>query len=123
MSLSWTRPKSVEFPKVYLRFETTDRENDGSYSKYHIEDLQENRFDEVISIMKYKHLNDEPMYSSKRIREDPTSFQEMATNWTNMLKQCISIVCFKEGSDDIIAVSWILFKLKSHLLIIDFVSK
>jgi uncharacterized protein (DUF2344 family) len=72
---------------------------------YQIEDLQEDRYDEVIVIMKDKHLVDEPMYSSKGVREDPQSLNEMIENWRNMLKQNISLVCFEEGSNEIVAVN------------------
>lgn len=55
--------------------------------------------------MKDKHLLDEPMYLSKGCKDDLISFQEMVGNWTNMLNQHVSLVCFEEGSDEIVAVN------------------
>jgi len=104
MPFSWRRPQSVEFPLSYLKFSALDS---GGFENatYTVQDLSRDRYEEVVGIMKDKHLVDEPMYSSKGIREDPTSFNEMVSNWKNMLEQNISIVCYKENSDEIIAVN------------------
>lgn len=102
MPFSWVRPETVQFPLAYSNFRALGL---NSEVIYRIEDLPASRFEDVIEIMKEKHLCDEPMYSSKGIREDPTSFQEMITNWKNMLEQRISIVCYQEGSEEIVAVN------------------
>lgn len=72
---------------------------------FRIEDLQSDRFEDVLAIMKDKHLLDEPMYSSKGVRDEPDSLSEMVENWSNMLHQYISLVCYKEGSEEIIALN------------------
>ena len=104
MPFSWRRLKSLNFPLIYSKFNSLDS---SGFKKvvYRIEDLKSDRFEEVISIMKNKHLAEEPMYSSKGIPNEPTSLQEMINNWTNMLDQGISLVCFEEGSDEIVAVN------------------
>lgn len=94
----------MEFPLSYLKFSALDSSGFENVT-YTIQDLTRDRYEEVVGIMKDKHLVDEPMYSSKGIREDPTSFSEMISNWRNMLEQNISIVCYKENSDEIIAVN------------------
>lgn len=104
MPFSWQRPSCVEFPLIYLKFRALAL-NGKNEVNYTIEDLQRDRFGEVLEIMKDKHLIDEPMYSSKGVRDDPDSFQEMIDNWTNMLEQGISLVCFEEGSSEIVAVN------------------
>lgn len=104
MPFSWVRPATVEFPLVFGQFQAFGIDNVKTVA-YRIVDLPESRFEDVIEIMKDKHLCDEPMYSSKGIRDDPTSFQEMIANWRNMLQQRISIVCFREDSDEIVAVN------------------
>lgn len=104
MSFIWTRPKNLSFPLSYLKFSAKD--SDGlTLKEYRIEDLKRNRFEEVLEIMKEKHLVDEPMYSSKGILSDPVSYREMIENWKKMLDQNISLVCFKDGSDEIVAVN------------------
>lgn len=104
MPFTWIRPEALEFPLTYLNFETLDS-NGEDQVKYRVEDLPENRFKDVISLMRDKHLVDEPMYSSKRVLDCPQSISEMIENWKNMLRQNISLVCYKEGSDEIIAVN------------------
>lgn len=91
------------FPEVIRTFEVPAR--DGDRKKYRLEILQADRFEEVLDIMKDKHLLDEPMYSSKGVRHEPVSLQEMIGNWKNMLAQNISLICFEEGSTDIVAVN------------------
>jgi hypothetical protein len=104
MGFLWRRPADVDFPLVHLNFSSLD--SDGIHQvNYRVEDLQSDRFEDVLDIMKEKHLLDEPMYSSKGCRDEPDSLREMISNWSNILHQFISLVCFKEGSDEIIAVN------------------
>lgn len=105
MPYSWTRPNSVEFPKVYSKFQVQGFEIDESIQLV-IQDVEENRFEEVINIMKDKHILEEPMYSSKGVKECQNSLSEMVGNWRNMLNQKVSLVCYEEGDNErIIAVN------------------
>lgn len=72
-----------------------------------IADVEESRFDEVINIMRDKHLVEESMYSSKGVRDCPVSLSEMTCNWRNMLNQRVSLVCYAKDdvSKSIIAVN------------------
>jgi hypothetical protein len=105
MVYSWTRPANVEFPITYSRFQALDCESDERLVEYRIEDLQEERFEDAVNIIRDKHLIDEPMKSSKGVRDCPISVQEMIENLWSMLRQNISLVCYKEGSDEIVAVN------------------
>lgn len=102
MVFIWKRSVIEKFSLIYHEFSLS---NNGEQKKYRIEDLQRDRFEEVLKLMREKHLIDEPMYSSKGVRDDPVSFQEMTENWQNMLNQKISLVCFEEESDSIIAIN------------------
>lgn len=104
MPFAWKRSESVDFPKTYLKFQALDSDGE-SQVQYCVEDLQQCRFKDVISIMSCKHLKDEPVYSSKGVLDCPLSLQEMIENWNNTLQQGISLVCYKEGSDEIVAVN------------------
>ena len=104
MPYTWTRPENLDFPLTYLNFQSQDEEVEYIVN-YRVEDLQENRFDEVLSILSDLHLQEESMYSSKKVVECPQSMREMIENWKNMLRQKISLVCYKEGSDEIVAVN------------------
>lgn len=105
MLYSWSRPDSVDFPMTYTRFQALDCESDERLVEYRIEDLQESRFQDAVNIIRDKHLVDEPMKSSKGVRDCPISVQEMIDNLHNMLRQNISLVCYKDGSDEIVAVN------------------
>ena len=94
----------MDFPLTYLNFTSRD-DGDENFVNYRIEDLQEDRFDEVIGILSGLHLREEPMYSSKKVLECSQSMKEMTDNWKNMLEQKVSLVCYKEGSDEIVAVN------------------
>ena len=102
---SWTRPDSIEFPLTYSRFQALDCDSEHELVEYRIEDLQEHRFEDAVNIIKDKHLIDEPMKSSKGVRDCPISVLEMTENLWNMLKQNISLVCYKAESDEIVAVN------------------
>lgn len=73
--------------------------------EYTIQDLPEDRFEDAVAIIKDKHLIDEPMKSSKGVRDCPVSVQEMVDYLRDLLQQKISLVCYKEGSDEIVAVN------------------
>lgn len=105
MEYSWTRPENVGFPLTYSRFQALDCLNEERLVEYRIEDLQESRFEDAVNIIRDKHLIDEPMKSSKGVRDCPISVQEMTDNLWSMLRQNISLVCYKEGSDEIVAVN------------------
>lgn len=102
---SWTRPENVPFPQTYSRFQALDCDSEHDLVEYRIEDLQEQRFEDAVNIIREKHLIDEPMKSSKGVRDCPISVQEMTENLWNMLRQNISLVCFKADSDEIVAVN------------------
>lgn len=94
----------MKFPQVFREFEARDRHGDAKV-KFRIEDLQSDRFAEALDVMRDKHILDEPMYSSKGCRNDPDSLREMTENWRNMLEQKISLVCYEDGSEEIVAVN------------------
>lgn len=106
MPFSWIRSESVEFPKIYSEFQVQDHEDEEVITLV-IQDLETSSFDEVIEIMKDKHILEEPMYSSKGVRDCPVSLGEMIGNWRNMLNQKVSLVCYKKDDDNksIIAVN------------------
>lgn len=107
MIYSWTRPEQVDYPVIYAKFHALDSEDGGQEDliEYRIQDLTEDRFEDAVAIIKDKHLIDEPMKSSKGVRDCPVSVQEMVEYLRNLLQQKISLVCFKEGSDEIVAVN------------------
>lgn len=65
ISLKWTRPESVEYPKVWHRFMARDLDNDNMV-EYRIEDLSIERANEAIQHMKENFLRDEPITEALR---------------------------------------------------------
>lgn len=41
----------------------------------------------------------------KRIRDEPVSFREITEKWWDCLRQRVSLVCFKQGSDEIVGLN------------------
>lgn len=105
MVYSWTRPKTAMYPMTYASFQALDCGENGNMIDYTIQDLPEDRFEDAVAIIKDKHLIDEPMKSSKGVRDCPVSVQEMVDYLRDLLQQKISLVCYKEGSDEIVAVN------------------
>jgi hypothetical protein len=105
MIYSWTRPEDVAYPITYATFHALDIDEIGELVEYRIQDLPEERFEDAVAIIKDKHLIDEPMKSSKGVRDCPVSVQEMVEYLRSYLQQKISLVCFKAGSDEIVAVN------------------
>lgn len=60
IGLKWTRPKTSEYPKIWLTFEAKDIDSD-KLVEYRIQDLPESRFDEAIQLMTMNFCRDEPL--------------------------------------------------------------
>jgi hypothetical protein len=99
---SWQRPltDSRNYPFIYLVFEANGE-------RFRIEDLCESRFDEAIKLMSENYFKSDPLMASKNILDDEISKQEVIENWRLILQQKISLVCFKENSDEIIALDFL----------------
>jgi hypothetical protein len=102
MPLSWERPESVEFPQIWSTFEAKDL--DGSTTTYRIQDLPEDRFHEAIYFMQRHHMESEVL-RVKKIRDEPVSFREITEKWWDCLRQKVTLVCFKEGSEEIVGLN------------------
>uniref|UniRef100_A0A7G3B292 N-acetyltransferase domain-containing protein n=1 Tax=Lutzomyia longipalpis TaxID=7200 RepID=A0A7G3B292_LUTLO len=103
--MTWKRPENVAFPQVWLTFEAKDPDT-GKIVKYRVQDLPEDRFDEVLNLMSTIFLRDETMCRSLDILNDPDLKGRSGKSiWDDILKQKISLVCFKEGSDEICGVN------------------
>lgn len=102
MPLSWKRSSEVDFPQIWTRFKATD--HNGSLVDYRIQDLTEDRFHEAIYFMQRHHMESEVL-RVKKIRDDPDSFREITEKWWDCLRQKVTLVCFKESSDEIVGLN------------------
>ena len=89
---------------------------DGSSSvTFEIKFIQENHYDEAINFMNEFFLADEPMARVRNFKDDHESMIENSAGWREILKDKISIACFKRTKDDeeIVAVNFLYVKRKS----------
>uniref|UniRef100_A0A1L8DD29 N-acetyltransferase domain-containing protein n=1 Tax=Nyssomyia neivai TaxID=330878 RepID=A0A1L8DD29_9DIPT len=96
--MSWKRPENVGFPQIWLTFDAKDPDT-GKIVKYRVQDLPEDRFPEALHLMATEFLRDETMCKSLELINDPNVNGKDI--WLGLLMQKISVVCFKEGSDEI----------------------
>ncbi|XP_053681713.1 uncharacterized protein LOC128732481 [Sabethes cyaneus] len=101
---SWTRPVDVSHPRVWHTFEARDP-NGNRLVRYRVQDLPDDRVDEAIEHMKTFFLRDEPMCSSVGLDKDPVALEEFSQMWQTIAKQRVAIVCFREGSDEIVGLN------------------
>lgn len=106
MSDEWIRPSHIPYPNIWSKFRAKDVDSD-SFITYRVQDLPENRFDDGINFMVKHFLRDEPFCRSQGVLNDPVSVQEFRDFWNNMLKHKITVVCFREGFDDICGMNTI----------------
>lgn len=59
-SLSWKRPDSVEYPRVWRTFQARDIDSD-ELVEYRIEDLPLSRAEEVFEHLRINYIPDEPI--------------------------------------------------------------
>uniref|UniRef100_A0A1B0GJK5 Uncharacterized protein n=1 Tax=Lutzomyia longipalpis TaxID=7200 RepID=A0A1B0GJK5_LUTLO len=97
--MTWTRPENVAFPQVWLTFKAKDPDT-GKIVKYRVQDLPEDRFDEVLYLMSTVFRRDETMCRNI-INDSDLMGRSDASVWCGVLKQKISVVCFKENSNEI----------------------
>ena len=105
ISLKWKRPDSVEYPKVWHRFRARDLNSD-KLVEFRIEDLLESRVEDAFIHMKENYLKDEPFSEALGGYNDMEHFKDYKRGWTAILAQKMPLVCYKEGSDEIVGLNW-----------------
>ena len=105
LKLLWTRPSNVPFPSVWLRFQAKDTVTD-ELVEYRVQDLPEDRFEDAITHMTQYYLADEPICECFDVlNKDPEFVADYQLVWRVLLPQRITLVCFKEGSDEIVGLN------------------
>ncbi|XP_059616306.1 uncharacterized protein LOC132261485 [Phlebotomus argentipes] len=102
--MKWSRPESLPFPQVWWRFKAKDPES-GEIVDYRIEDCTEDRFEEVANLMMDCFVPDEPMNISLETLKDEVSLTEIREMWVKTIPQKLTLVCYKEGSNEICALN------------------
>ncbi|XP_040168260.1 uncharacterized protein LOC120903073 [Anopheles arabiensis] len=112
--MPWERPANVPFPNVWWTFEAPDPDReDGALVTYRVEDLTEDRFDDAIKLYTEHFLDDEPLCSYGRVRHIPASYEEILAFWHYLLSEKFTIVCYKEGSKEMVGANLLSVKMAS----------
>ncbi|GAB0087122.1 hypothetical protein DMENIID0001_013990 [Sergentomyia squamirostris] len=102
--MTWFRPENLKFPEIWYSFEAKDPDI-GNIVKYRVQDIPEDRFKEVEHLMETIFNRDE--VSCRAI--DAVNNQQFNTIRSSIVKitlsQKISLICFKEGSDEICGIN------------------
>lgn len=93
----WTRTNFGNFPKTHSTFLARDLVGEDLVD-YIIQDLPDDRHDEVISFMLKHFLADEPVFESRKAAEDEVLLKEISTVWREILEQRVTLICLKENA-------------------------
>ncbi|XP_063702196.1 uncharacterized protein LOC134832183 [Culicoides brevitarsis] len=97
----WKRPENVAFPSVWLKFKAKDVNSD-NLVEYRVQDMTEEDFEKGASRMKEFFVRDEVMNQSMDLANDEKGVQELYQIWKGMVKQRLSLACFKENSEEMV---------------------
>ncbi|ETN60876.1 retinol-binding protein [Anopheles darlingi] len=104
--MPWERPASVPYPNVWWTFEAPDPDReDSGLATYRVEDLTEDRFDDVMKLYTEHFLDDEPLCAHSGIRQDAEAYEETRTFWKHAFTERLTVVCYKEGSKELVGAN------------------
>lgn len=89
---------------VYHTFRAQDLHNN-ELVEYRVEDFPRDRYEEGIQFMIQNFFEYEVMGVTRKIKSDRKAVNDISGFWREMLAKGFSIACFKENSDDIIAMN------------------
>ncbi|XP_062564978.1 arylalkylamine N-acetyltransferase-like 2 [Armigeres subalbatus] len=101
----WKRPEAIPYPKVWHKFQAKGLREDGQLEWYIVQDLPEERFEDAMRHLSKHFARDEQMNQAKGLDQDSTAMEEVVRLWKVMLPERLSLVCFREGSDEIVGVN------------------
>jgi hypothetical protein len=93
----WSRPKSVPFPKIWRKCSGLKMMENGKVPNFTIQDIPEDRHEDIIDFMTTHFLRDEQTMISVRLLEDPVSLLEQQILWREVLKQNMGLVAFVDN--------------------------
>lgn len=104
--LEWKRPKTSKYPKIWYTFKARDIDSD-NLVEYRIQDLPWDRVDDYYQHLFETFIPDEPLGQAFGYPNDPHVYDDYKQFWAPIIEQRIALVCFKEGSDEIIGTNLI----------------
>lgn len=112
MPNQWTRPQEIPYPNVWLRFKARAVESD-ALVEYRVQDLTEDDLDAVYEHMKTYFFLDEPLNASVRLIEATEAHAVIKHVWSEVIKEKVSLVCYKERSNEVVGCNFLCVKLKN----------
>lgn len=109
------RPANIPYPNVWYRFQLKDP-NSGELVHYRIQDLTPNRYEDAIDHLVKYFLPDETICESRNLYNDLQSiadFQDIVRS--AIMNYKLTVACFREGSDEIIAVNVLTVKHRDEM--------
>lgn len=124
IDLKWKRPVS-SVSKVWSTFEAKNVDSD-DLIEYRIQDLPESRFEEALENLVSIFCKDEPLCEAygtllfQRVSKceqlfqsfifievinDPDAIEDYRRMWNIAIQQKCALVCFKDGSDEIVGLN------------------
>lgn len=100
----FTRPRSLNYPSVYYTFQARDLHSN-KLIEYRVQDFPRDRLEEGIQYMVQNFFEHEMMGKTRRIKSDRKAVEEISELWREKLPKGFSIACFKENSNEIIAMN------------------
>ncbi|XP_039433685.1 uncharacterized protein LOC120416077 [Culex pipiens pallens] len=100
----WSRPDQPPIPTIYHTFRAKDVDSDQLVT-YRVQDFTEDRHADVIQHYKENFVDDEPLAASRKISSSAVAMAEIVAFWSWCLEQRMTVVCYKEGSDEIVGVN------------------
>ncbi|XP_053698639.1 uncharacterized protein LOC128745587 [Sabethes cyaneus] len=113
--MGWTRPEQPVIPQVWYTFQAKDADSDRLVT-YSVEDLTEDRYDDALQHYMENFLDDEPLCQNKKLSEDEQSVAEIRFFWKWCFDQKMTIVCYKEGSREIVGANLLHVKGSDKML-------
>ncbi|XP_058839944.1 uncharacterized protein LOC131695448 [Topomyia yanbarensis] len=114
----WTRPTNSAFPSVWHTFRAKDVDSDQLIT-YRVQDLTEDRFEDMVQHFLDNFIEEEPICVSKGVAKDATAREAAIKLWRKVLREKMTLVCYKEGSDEIIGANIVTVKTSDEVYTID----
>lgn len=115
---TFKRPDSLIFPQIYHRFQAKSRDSHDVVN-YVIKDVPADRYEEAIEFMLKFFVGDEMVCTVAGLANRPVAVQEFRTLYKANFNLKLSIACFCETNDELVAVN-ILKVLSRDDLKVDF---
>lgn len=106
------RCATIPYPNIWVRFTAQDSDSN-QLVEYRVQDMVEDDFDKVFEFMKSFFFKDEPMNASVNLAEDLDAYTDIKIVWKNVLSQKLSLICYKDGSDEVVGCNFLCLKKQS----------